>query len=151
MQTTAAPPGLIPAGRLELAFDTPLAYRTHAGHRGFLRAASGRLTGARVEATVADDGGEWLAFRPGGWIDTDGRLMLATADGGHLYLRSRGLVQAVPGVFDNGEEAATAYPFRCTPWFEASPGALDWLARAVLIGIGTLSREGSAIDLFEVA
>jgi hypothetical protein len=151
MQMTAAAPGLVPVGRLELAFDPPLVYRTHAGQRGFLRAASGGLTGPRVTATLADDGGEWMAFRPDGWIDSDARLMLATADGGHLYLRSRGLIQAAPDAFGDGDDAATAYPFRCTPWFEASPGPFDWLSRAVLLGIGTLSRQGSAIDLFEVA
>ncbi len=149
MQTTAAPLGLVPVGRLELTFDAPLVYQTHAGLRGFLRAATGGLTGPRVEATLADDGGEWLAFRPDGWIDTDARLMLATADGGHLYLRSRGLVRAAAGAFGEGRDPTT-YPFRCSPWFEASPGPFDWLSRAVLIGIGTLSRQGSVIDLFEV-
>ncbi len=154
MMQMTVPPELLPVGRLELSFDRPLVYETHAGARGFLKAATGSLKGPRIDARLADDGGEWLVFRPDGLIETDARLMLATADGGHVYLRSRGLVQATPEAVAAFREAGGTpadHAFRCSPWFEAQPGPHDWLSRAVFLGVGALSWRGLAIDIFEVA
>ncbi len=154
METTL-PPGLVHVGRLDLEYAPPLVYDTHAGRRGFLRAASGTLAGERIAASVADDGGDWLVFRPDGIIETDTRLMLAAEDGSHVYLRSRGLIRATPeacAAFGNGPaDGAAEFSRRCAPWFEAPPGRHEWLAKAVFLAVGTFSWSVASIDLFEVS
>ena len=121
METTL-PPGLVHVGRLDLEYAPPLVYDTHAGRRGFLRAASGTLAGERIAASVADDGGDWLVFRPDGIIETDTRLMLAAEDGSHVYLRSRGLIRATP-------EACAAFPADARHGSKRPPGGTNGLRR----------------------
>lgn len=148
------PPGLTHVGRLELTYDEALLYETHAGARGFSQAISGSLTGPRVTGKLADDGGDWLTFRSDGVIDTDSRVMIETGDGALLYMRSRGCIRATPEAlakFRAGDDTElSGFAYRCAPWFDAPPGDYEWLSQTLLVGIGTLSRRGSTLDLYEV-
>ena len=147
-------PGLTHVGRLELTYDTPLLFDTHAGTRGFCKVVAGTLNGPRLNGRVADDGGDWLVFRSDGVIDTDSRMMIAAADGTMVYMRNRGCIRATPEAIaafrDDPDGNLSGHYYRCTPYFDVPPGPLSWLSRTVLLGMGAISRRGSVIDLFEV-
>ena len=148
------PPELAAVGRLKLSYDTALLYDTHAGGRGFCKVVAGTISGPQLNGRVADDGGDWLVFRSDGVIDTDSRMMIAADDGTLLYMRSRGCIRATPEAVaafrDDPDGDLALHYYRCAPYFDAPPGPHAWLSQTVLLGMGTLSRRGSVIDLFEV-
>jgi hypothetical protein len=153
-ESAAAAPAMKLAFRLELRFDRPLEFPTMAGERGFFRIVESRLEGERIRGAVADDGGDWIVFRPDGVVETDSRMMIRTEDGVLVYLRSRGVIRAKPeqlALFKQGRglEAGEAY-FRTAPYFDTPVGPYDWLTKALFVGSGRFYGDRSVLDIHEV-
>ncbi len=151
---TTAPLASRPAFRIELSFDKPVVYDTGAGQRAFFRVADSRLSGDRLQGRIADDGGDWIVFRPDGTIETDSRMMIRAEDGTLVYWRSRGVIRGRPeqlADFKAGKEIdlSGAY-YRSAPYFDAPVGAHDWLTRSLFVGVGTFSVRGSVLDVHEI-
>jgi hypothetical protein len=143
-----------PAFRLELTFEAPVVYDTMAGQRGFFRAVESRASGERFSGKVADDGGDWIVFRPDGVIETDSRMMLRADDGTLVYWRSRGVVRAKPeqlSDFKAGRpvDLSGAY-YRSAPYFDAPVGKHDWLTKALFVASGSFTTRGSVLDVHEI-
>lgn len=143
-------PGLEWAFTLEIDFDLGLLHETVAGEKGFLRASGGKVFGPRLDGVVADQAGDWPVLRPDGIVESDARYMIRAADGGQIYMRSRGYLRGDLGAFRAGLPPVGPLYYRCTPQFDASVGPHQWLAHSVFVGSGRLSREGARIDVFKV-
>jgi len=143
-----------PAFRIELDFDRTLRIGTLAGKRGFFRIAKGVVSGERLNGEVVDDGGDWIAFRPDGVVETDSRLVIRAADGTLIYLRSRGVLRVRPGQLAEYEangalDGGDGY-YRTAPWFDTPVGPHDWLTKTLFVGTGRFSGSRSVIDIHEV-
>lgn len=147
-------PELVHIGRLALSYDAALLYDTQAGGRAFCKVTMGTVSGPRLNGRVVDDGGDWLVFRSDGTIDTDSRMMIAADDGTLLYMRSRGCIRApsgaATGFHGDAQRDLAPHPYRCAPYFDAPPGPHAWLSQTLLLGTGTVSRQGCVLELFEV-
>jgi len=144
-------PGLEWAFTLEASFDLGLFHATLAGEKGFLRVGSGKVTGPRLQGTLASQAGDWPVLRPDGIVESDARYMIRAADGGQIYMRSRGYLRAADlEAFRTGSPVAGPLYYRCAPQLDASVGPHQWLTRSVFVGSGRLTREGVRIDIFEV-
>jgi hypothetical protein len=143
-------PGLRWAFTLEIAFDLGLFHETVAGEKGFLRSGGGRVFGPRLQGTVEEQAGDWPVLRPDGIVESDARYMIRSADGEHIYMRSRGYLRAGDvDAFRAGSSGSQLY-YRCSPQFDPSVGPHQWLSRSVFVGSGTFDRQGARIDVFEV-
>ena len=147
-------PAMKHAFRMELRFDRQIEFPSMSGQRGFFRIAESKITGERIKAEVADDGGDWIVFRPDGVIETESRTMLRTDDGVLVYLRSRGVIRARPeqlATFKSGQgmDAGEAY-YRSAPYFDAPVGPYDWLTKSLFVGSGRFQGDRSTLDIFEV-
>lgn len=147
-------PTLKHAFKLELEFEDPLDIPSVSGERGFFKIASSRVSGDRINGEIADDGGDWIVFRPDGIVEFDSRMMIKTDDDVLIYLRSRGVLRASPEqlkAFQAGEglDGADGY-YRVTPYFDAPIGKYDWLTKSVFVGSGNFSGKSSSLEVFEV-
>ena len=152
--TTTAAPAMKHAFRLDLRFDRPLEFPSMSGERGFFRVVESSIDGERIKGAVADDGGDWIVFRPDGVVETESRMMIRTQDGVLVYLRSRGVIRARPeqlAAFKAGEglDAGGAY-YRAAPYFDAPVGPYDWLTKALFVGTGQFHGDRSSLDIYEV-
>lgn len=143
-----------PAFRLELTYDRPVVYDTMAGQRAFFRAVGNEARGPRFSGKGADDGGDWIVFRPDGIIETDSRFMLQAEDGALVYWRARGVVRARPeqlADFRAGRpvDLSGAY-YRSAPYFDAPVGPHDWLTKSLFVAAGSFSERGSVLDIHEI-
>lgn len=121
--------------RLEL--DAPMRYHSLSGARGFVRLAGGTIEGPGVAANLLPDGGDFDVYRRDGVEEFEGRYVARTEDGLVLYVQNRGIVRG-------GRDC------RCAPRFEVSPGRLDWLSRALFVGVGERTARVATIRCFEV-
>jgi len=155
MSESAAAPAMKHAFRLELRFDKPLEFPSMSGERGFFRIVESKVEGERIKGSIADDGGDWIVFRPDGVVETDSRMMIRTEDGVLVYLRSRGVIRARPeqlALFKAGKglEAGEAY-YRTAPYFDAPAGSnCEWLTKALFVGSGRFHGDRATLDIYEV-
>lgn len=122
---------------MRLEFDAPMRYDSLSGPRGFVRLAGGAIEGPGVAASLLPDGGDFGVHRRDGIEEFDGRYVGRTEDGLVLYVQNRGLVR-------DGRDC------RCSPRFEVTPGRLDWLSRALFVGVGERDGRIATIRCFEV-
>lgn len=141
------------AFRLSLQYKEPCRYPSTTGHRAALNIVSGSAKGPRLDARVADDGGELMLIRPDGIIDLDSRMMLCASDGTMIYWRARGTVMAskdaARSFFETGNLPASTS--QLSPYFDTPKGPHDWMTRSGFIALGTISSDSAEIDVFQVA
>lgn len=128
---------LIPRFELHLAFEPSLRYDSLSGARGFSRLTGGRLVGPDIEAELLCDGGDHELIRRDGILELEGRYVARSDDGIVLYLQNRGYLHPDRSL-------------RCTPRIETPPGRLEWLSRALLVGVGERQATSATIRCFEV-
>lgn len=154
MATQAEALTLAPCFQLDLVFDRPLEIPSVSGERGFFRIVEGRAAGARLNGVVADDGGDWIVFRPDGVAEFETRMILRTDDGELVYLRSRGVLRATPQHFADFRAgkglSAGAFYYRTTPYFDTPVGRYDWLTKSIFIGTGSFAGDRSTLSIHEV-
>jgi len=89
---------------------------------------------------VMPGGADWQVVRSDGFTELDTRYTLETDKGEIIYVQNPGMRHAAPEVMKRllaGEpvDPASVY-FRTVPKFETASPGLQWLTRAVFVGMG---------------
>lgn len=145
-------PRLEHAFRLSLQYKATCRYPSTTGDRAALNIASGTAKGPKLDARVADDGGELMLIRPDGIIDLDSRMMLCAFDGTMIYWRARGAilagVETARSFFETGELPAST--LQLSPYFDTPKGPHDWMTRSLFVALGAFGSHSADIDVFQV-
>jgi hypothetical protein len=140
------------AFRLSLQFTEPFRYPSTTGHRAALNISSGTAKGPKLDAHVADDGGELMVIRPDGIVDWDSRMMLRAGDGVMIYWRARGNImigtEGARAFFETG--GLPASKLHLSPYFDTPKGPHDWMTRSSFVAFGSVGSGAAEIDVFHV-
>jgi Protein of unknown function (DUF3237) len=124
------------------------------GRRRVIGIAGGTFEGPALSGEILPGGADWQLLQPDGTALVTARYTLRTHDGELILVDSRGVRTGPPEVLAalmQGEpRRASEYYFRTAVTLEASPGAYEWVNRAIFIAIA--AREPSAViyDLHQV-
>lgn len=110
------------------------------GRRRIVSITGGTFEGPNVRGKVMAGGADWQIIRADGFTELDTRYTLETDKGQIIYVQNPGMRHAPPAVMKRllaGEvvDPATVY-FRTVPKFETASPDLQWLTRAVFVGMG---------------
>ena len=109
-----------------------------------------KLRGEVLPGTAAD----WLRVDPDGTAHMDVRLPVRTAEGHHVYIHYTGVRTGPPDVLarlGRGETVPPAdYYFRTAVRFETGAAELDWLNKALGVGVGQRPPSGPVYDVYAV-
>jgi hypothetical protein len=125
------------------------------GTRRVVPLSGGDFEGPRLRGAVLPGGStDWLLLRSDGVLELDLRVMLQTADGALISMRSFGLRHGPPDVIAaiaRGETVDPAtYYFRTTPRFRTAHPAYTFLNRTVAVATGDRRAEGPIYTIHEV-
>ena len=136
-----------PAPKLTFAFEVratvgaPLEVGQVAqGRRRIVPITGGTFEGPAFRGKVMNGGADWQIIRSDGFTELDTRYTLETDTGQIVYVQNAGMRHAAPDVMKRllaGEsvDPAQVY-FRTVPKFETASPDLQWLTRAVFVGLG---------------
>jgi hypothetical protein len=150
LQVTPAAPAQSGAGRspsLTFAFEiraqvgTPLDVGdVPQGRRRIVQITGGTFAGPNVKGRILPGGADWQIIRADGFSELDTRYTLQTERGELVYVQNKGMRHAAPDVMKRLLAGETVDPslvyFRTTPVFETAAPSLQWLTRAIFIGVG---------------
>ena len=110
------------------------------GRRRIVPITGGTFEGPTIRGKVMNGGADWQIIRADGFTELDTRYTLETDKGQIIYVQNPGIRHAAPEVMKRllaGEvvDPTTVY-FRTAPKFETASPDLQWLTRAVFIGMG---------------
>ena len=110
------------------------------GRRRIVSITGGTFEGPSVRGKVMAGGADWQIIRADGFTELNTRYTLETDKGEIIYVQNPGMRHAPPDVMKRllaGEvvDPATVY-FRTVPTFETASPDLQWLTRAVFVGMG---------------
>ena len=134
--------------------DTPLVIGPSShGLRRVIPILGGTVTGPRLNGTILPGGADWQFVRPDGVLQLEARYTVQAADGTLISVTNRGLRHGPPDIIariTRGEPVpAGSYYFRTVAEFEAPIGPLDWLNKALFLGLAE-RRPGSALVRFHL-
>jgi hypothetical protein len=138
---TPAPPKLAFAFEVRVKVGTPLVVgQVPAGTRRIVQILGGTFEGPGIKGKVPPGGADWQIIHGDGFSDLDTRYTLETDKGQIIYVQNAGMRHAPPEISQKllaGQpvDPALVY-FRTVPTFETSAPELQWLTRAIFIGIG---------------
>jgi hypothetical protein len=124
------------------------------GRRRIIPISGGTCEGPALRGTVRAGGADWQMIQPDGFSALDTRYTIETDSGAVIYVRNAGMRHAAPEVMQrllSGEpvDPSLVY-FRTVPRFETSAPALQWLTRAIFIGIGARYPDSVTIRFYKV-
>ena len=110
------------------------------GRRRIVSITGGTFEGPNLRGKVMAGGADWQIIRADGFTELDTRYTLETDKGAIIYVQNAGMRHAAPDVMKRllaGEvvDPAAVY-FRTVPKFETASPELQWLTRAVFVGLG---------------
>ena len=110
------------------------------GRRRIVAITGGTFEGPNLRGKVMPGGADWQIIRADGFTELDTRYTLETDKGQIVYVQNPGMRHAPPDVMKRllaGEsvDPNTVY-FRTVPKFETASPDLQWLTRAVFVGMG---------------
>jgi hypothetical protein len=110
------------------------------GRRRIVPITGGTFEGPGIKGKVMPGGADWQIVRPDGFTELDTRYTLETDAGQIIYVQNAGIRHAAPEVMKRllaGEvvDPALVY-FRTVPTFETASPELQWLTRAIFVGLG---------------
>ena len=115
----------------------------------FIPITGGSVSGARLNGTVLNGGGDWQAIHDDGLTEVMARYTLQASDGTVIGIVNPGVRVASPDIIKRlsaGEDVdPKLYYFRTTPVFEVAAGPHDWLRRQVFVGHGI--RRPTSVEL----
>jgi hypothetical protein len=124
------------------------------GDRRYIPVTGGSFKGDRLSGILLNGGADSQLIRPDGVAELDVRVSLQTDDGVVIYMKGLGIRHGPPEVLARmaaGEPVdRSEYYFREAIYFEAPPGAYEWLNKIVAIGIGERTPNQVRIDAFEI-
>src|SRR5688500_8080454 len=124
------------------------------GRRRIIDITGGRVEGPGFKGKVRAGGADWQIVRGDGFTELDTRYTIETDKGQLIYVQNPGMRHAPPDVMKKllaGEavDPALVY-FRTQPKFETSAPDLQWLTRALFVGLGERYPSEVVIRFFRV-
>lgn len=138
---TLTPPGLVFAFELRAQVGAPMELgQVPAGRRRIVPILGGRFDGPELRGKVLPGGADWQIVRADGFTELDTRYTIETDAGSKVYVRNAGIRHAHPAIIEQllaGErvDPSQVY-FRTVPVFETSAPELQWMTRAIFVGVG---------------
>jgi hypothetical protein len=135
------PPTLVFAFELRAQVAPPLVVgEIAAGTRRIVQITGGTFEGPGFKGRVLPGGADWQIIHADGFTELDTRYTIETDTGKTVYVQNAGIRHAAPDVMKQllaGQpvDPALVY-FRTVPSFETSAPELQWLTRAIFIGVG---------------
>jgi hypothetical protein len=138
---TTAPPRLVFAFELRAQVGPPLVVgQVPAGTRRIVQITGGTFEGPGIKGKVVPGGADWQIIRADGFSELDTRYTLETDKGQTIYVQNAGMRHAPPDVMKKllaGQTVDNALVyFRTVPKFETAAPELQWLTRAIFVGLG---------------
>jgi hypothetical protein len=138
---TPAPPRLVFAFELRAQVGPPLVVgQVPAGTRRIVQITGGTFEGPGIKGKVVPGGADWQIIRADGFSELDTRYTLETDKGQTIYVQNAGMRHAPPDVMKKllaGQPVDNALVyFRTVPKFETAAPELQWLTRAIFVGLG---------------
>jgi hypothetical protein len=135
------PPGLAFAFELRATVAAPTELGpVPQGRRRIIDITGGTFQGPTVKGKVRPGGADWQIVRADGFTELDTRYTLETDAGQLIYVQNAGMRHAPPDVMQKLLAGQPVDPklvyFRTVPKFETSAPELQWLTRAVFVGLG---------------
>jgi len=110
------------------------------GMRRIVDITGGTFEGPGIKGKVRPGGADWQIVRADGFTELDTRYTIETDKGQLVYVQNAGMRHAPPDVMQQLLAGQPVDPklvyFRTVPKFETSAPELQWLTRAVFIGLG---------------
>ena len=124
------------------------------GRRRIVEITGGTFEGPGIKGKVRPGGADWQIVRADGFTELDTRYTLETDKGQIVYVQNPGMRHAAPDVMKRllaGEsvDPALVY-FRTVPKFETASPDLQWLTRAVFVGLGERYPNDVRIRFFKL-
>ena len=137
----SSPPKLTFAFEMHATVDPPQELgQVRAGRRRIVPITGGRFEGPGIKGKVLPGGADWQTIQPDGFSELDTRYTIQTDAGQLIYVQNAGMRHAAPDVMARLLAGQTVDPalvyFRTVPRFETSAPELQWLTRAIFIGVG---------------
>ncbi len=114
--------------------------QVRSGRRRIVPITGGTFEGPNFRARILPGGADWQTIQSDGFSELDTRYTIQTDSGGLVYVQNAGMRHAAPDVMEKllaGQvvDPALVY-FRTVPRFETSAPDLQWLTRAIFVGLG---------------
>lgn len=124
------------------------------GRRRVIPILGGTFDGPGIRGNVLPGGADWQIVRDDGLAELDTRYTLQTDRGSLIYIQNAGIRLASPEVTKKlmaGElvDPSLVY-FKTVPTFETSAPDLQWLTRAIFIGIGERQPDVVVVHVWKV-
>ena len=127
---------------------------TPIGHRRIIDITGGTVTGPKLQGKVLPGGADWQYIRSDNVSYLDARYTIETDDGALIYVSNQGYRHGPDEIIEKlkrGEPVEDgSYYMRCTPWFETSAPAHDWLNKTIFVATGERDPNGVRLSVFEV-
>jgi len=152
---SGAPPTLTYAMTLRVQVGPPMEFgQVRAGRRRVIPILGGTFDGPDVRGTVLPGGADWQIVRDDGLAELDTRYALQTDRGSLIYIQNAGIRHGAPAVTKKllaGEpvDPSEVY-FKTVPSFETSAAELQWLTRAIFIGLGERHPDVVIVHVWKV-
>ena len=149
------PPRLTFAMTLRVQVDAPVEFgQVPRGRRRIIPILAGTFEGPNIRGNVLAGGADWQIVRADGLSELDTRYALKTDGGSLVYIQNAGIRHAVEDVTKKllaGEpvDPSLVY-FRTVPTFETSAPELQWMTRAIFIGVGERHPKEVVIHVWKV-
>jgi uncharacterized protein DUF3237 len=124
------------------------------GRRRVIPILGGTFAGPNIRGKVLPGGADWQIVRADGLAELDTRYTLQTDNGSLIYIQNAGIRHASPEITKKllaGErvDPSQVY-FKTVPTFETSAPELQWLTRAIFIGVGERQPNDVTIHVWKV-
>jgi len=124
------------------------------GRRRVIPIVGGTFEGPNIRGKVLPGGADWQIVRADGLAELDTRYTLQTDNGSLIYIQNAGIRHASPEITKKllaGErvDPSQVY-FKTLPTFETSAPELQWLTRAIFIGVGERQPNDVTIHVWKV-
>lgn len=135
------PPRLVFAFELRAQVGPPMELGQVArGRRRIVPILGGTIEGPGLHGKVLTGGADWQIVRTDGFTELDTRYTVETDAGARVYVQNPGMRHAPAPIMEKllaGQmvDPAQVY-FRTVPVFETSAPELQWMTRAVFVGVG---------------
>jgi hypothetical protein len=149
------PPGLVFAFELRAQVAPPLVVgEVAAGTRRIVQITGGTFEGPGFKGRVLPGGADWQMIHADGFSELDTRYTIETDTGKTVYVQNAGIRHAAPEVMKQLLAGQPVDPklvyFRTVPKFETSAPELQWLTRAIFIGVGQRNPSDVLIRFWRV-
>jgi hypothetical protein len=124
------------------------------GRRRVIPILGGTFEGPTVRGAVLPGGADWQIVRDDGLAELDTRYALQTDAGALVYIQNAGIRHAPPDITAKLLAGQPVDPsqvyFRTAPIFEASAPELQWLTRALFVGVGERRPDEVIVHVWRV-